>query len=123
VVGVVVVDEDRLADEGLVGRLDLLGRELVEVVVAPAGDGALADVQEAGTGLVVELMPMASLVEGCAALHQRTGLRGRGALGHQNAARDPERRKALERHGLTSRPVSSLRSVRPRADRRETGRR
>jgi hypothetical protein len=38
VVVVVVVDEDRLADEGPVGLLDLLGRELVEVVVAPRGD-------------------------------------------------------------------------------------
>jgi hypothetical protein len=35
VVVVVVVDEDRLADEGPVGLLDLLGGELVEVVVAP----------------------------------------------------------------------------------------
>jgi hypothetical protein len=47
VVVVVVVDEDRLADEGPVGRLDLLGGELVVVVVAPAGDRPAADVEVA----------------------------------------------------------------------------
>ena len=48
VVGVVVVDEDRLADEGAVGPLDLLGRELVEVVVAARGDGPRPDIDVSG---------------------------------------------------------------------------
>jgi hypothetical protein len=66
VVVVVVVDEDRLADEGPVGLLDLLGRELVEVVVAPAGDRPGADVQEAGLGVVVEDVPVRSIASrGC----------------------------------------------------------
>ena len=58
VVGVVMVDENRLAEEGLVPLFDLSGRERVVVVVGPAGDHPGADVQVPGPGLVVEGDPV-----------------------------------------------------------------
>jgi hypothetical protein len=58
VVRVVVVHEHRLAEEGPVALLDLLGGERVVVVVGPAGDHPGADVQVAGARVVVERDPV-----------------------------------------------------------------
>ena len=62
VVRVVVRDEDRLAQEGLVALLDLVSVEAVEVLVDARGDGSGADVQVAGSALdVIELGPVSGL--------------------------------------------------------------
>jgi hypothetical protein len=58
VVGVVVVDEDGLADEGPVGLLDLLGGELVVVVVAARGDRSRANIDVSPARRVLEVVAM-----------------------------------------------------------------
>jgi hypothetical protein len=67
VIGVVVVDEDRLAEEGLVALLDLGRGEGVVVVIGAAGDHPRAHVQEPRPGLVVEGDPVRGLEQARAA--------------------------------------------------------
>jgi hypothetical protein len=67
---VVVIDviyEHRLADEGLVTLLDLLGREPVVVVVDSRGDGPRPDVEKAGSGVVGEVGAMGLTADGAVA--------------------------------------------------------
>ena len=61
-----MVHEHRLADEAAPRLADLLGRELVVVVVAPRGDRTRADVEKALLGGVVEHRPVGTLHEAIA---------------------------------------------------------